>query len=91
MAEFKSALEWLDEIERKPKEDYLCSVDEKYITVNWGNYEWWTETNRIKTPLNAIGLMDHLMMKQWEHTTVSKVRFLFQQICKVKGWDMHPF
>lgn len=61
------------------------------LIVYWGGYDWWIELDTIKTPLNMLGLLDHILEKEWEHTSADRVKYLINMIAKHKGWKMHPF
>ena len=72
-----------------PPEDNLFRINDGWLTIEWGGYEYDIEMSDISTPLALLDLIAHVAAKEWEQTTGVRIAELIEAVCREKGWDLY--
>lgn len=62
------------------------TVDDKYVSIYWGGYEYWISWDRIRTPVELLDWLEHITAKSWEGTTPERISNLINVIRTHRGW-----
>lgn len=57
--------------------------------IYWGGYEYVIELDRIRTPLELLSWVHHLLEKEWELTTPRRIGELIEDVSHRLGWSLH--
>jgi hypothetical protein len=61
---------------------------EDWLVLRWGGYDYSVEMKRIRTPMDLLELLHHVLQKGWR-IDGDKIYRLINAVCNRKGWDMY--
>lgn len=73
-----------DEDFLRPLSERVTVDEEDRLCLDSGNYEWWIDLERVKTPEQLIGLCLHIAGKSWSDKEM--LIAIMETVSQKKGW-----
>jgi 5-methylcytosine-specific restriction endonuclease McrA len=76
---------------KDPRHNKMYRIDHDlgYLDLYWGGYEYSYELDRLDTPTRLLAFLDHVLTKQWKHSTADRAARLIRTMAHHFKWNLH--
>jgi len=75
-------------VDMKPREK-LFSMDDKWLTLKFGGYDYDIELSRITTHMDLLSWIHHICGKTWAGLDPFQIYYLIEAVSKKRGWNLY--